>query len=64
MFLGETPWHALQLVAVECAEMLLESRRLDDGAELLEMGADVLADRVELVRLRRVHAAADPDALR
>src|SRR5437773_1608980 len=56
--------HARELLAFEPAvERPLELRRLDDGAEVTEVGGDLLAYFMELRRLGRIHAAANPDAV-
>src|SRR6185312_6854322 len=60
----KTTRHAGHPLALESAvERPLESRRLDDRSELVEVPGEVLAHLVKLRHLRVIHAAADPDAI-
>ena len=60
MIFREAARHALEALAVQFADSSSERRRFDDGAQPAEVGCDMLADHLQLGRLWRVHAAADP----
>src|SRR5262245_40294680 len=64
VLLRETPRHALQPFPLQAAvQRALERRRFDDRPEAAQVVRDLFAHGLQLWRFRRVHPAADPDAV-